>query len=112
MFQHADLKHYRAPRHTAAWWFLGTLAALAFLAIGGALARHDARVEVAAIAEHHLTRSVRLSDCPPKQPGDTDVLTITVNASADGKVLTASCLRYRERGARNAPQRLLAEVQP
>lgn len=108
-----DLKqHLAAPSHRTAW-FLGTLAAILLLGLTSWTATRDdhARaLERRADAERKLIEF----GCPPKRAGDTDLIVLLVETTADphtnAPLKVTGCSRYVERSWMKRNR--IAEVKP
>lgn len=93
----ADLKHYRADDAHPDW--LGAVAVLlVIIAVTSWASQRDERADRAEKMAADLVRA----GCPPRQIGDTDVVTLTIDTTADphlaGSKRVLGCVRYVERG--------------
>lgn len=110
----AELKHIRPRDEDAPRWLVGTAAALLLIAITSWLGHRDERILAAERRADREAELVRLG-CAPRQAGDTDIITLTIDTAADPHTAhgqrVLGCARYVDRGwHRGLMRKQVAEV--
>ena len=109
------LKHDTWPRDPeGVWWFRGGLIAIGLVVLLGYMQDRDER----AAYNQNVIRQPALQKfrCPEKQPGDTDIILLTLDVSADAHTdkpfRVTDCARIVERAYVRMHRKAVAKAAP